>query len=499
MAVHGNEVLLESGEVHPYSQLPKLILTEPSSIVVAHQVAHVVRDLDRQFKENERWQFRATPVKREVWGPNRTYRTTIRETNINFFGFKNPGKKAGHYHYPISPQSFCLKTANEIRRGAPEPNSTILKLIEWGRDLREFLAEHELRLSPTSGGIAAQLLRDGRFYPNARRKVPLHTNRAAREKLPGNYYKLYAAKEGHFYKRAAYLDQTSAHHNAAKDIALPDANSLRRRGRFFTLEDIPYARHGTEKYKKLIRHHGLFYLAIECPRFFPNSFPLPECGEGEGYRRGFFYSNEIPYLLELGVRIRHIIACWTSPAKERGLSNYAKWAMDQIAESGPHRKPWIKPTLLAAYGVLAAKPKKLEFGYKTAENATEKQYPCGSGFLTVQAKQMEHLHELPTANVIHRGMIEAETRLRSMRLARALSREGHSILAIYADSVFVEDGKELPLLAYPWRLQARLTALRFLSPTQFSSNELEKMPGVPQNQRQRAKIPPRPKALDRAA
>jgi hypothetical protein len=499
IAIHGTEVMLESGEILPYDRLPEIICSQASSIVVAHQVGHIVRELDEIFGSNPNWQFRATPVERQVWAPNRKYRTTIRDTTINFFGFKGKSKKKGHYHYPVSPQTFCLKTANEIRRGVPEGTATILKLMEWGKDLRCFLQEQKLNLSPTSGGIAAQLLRDSRFYPNARRKVPLQTNRIAREKLPGNYYKLYGAKEGSFHYRAAYLDQTSAHHSAAKRLSFPDANTLRRRGYHSTLTDRPYARSGTPKFERLIKHHGLFYLAFEAPRFLPTSFPLPECDGPEGYRRGFFYSNEIPYLKELGVRVRHIIACWTSPSSETGLNRYADWAADEIAGSDDARKPWLKPTLLATYGILAAKPKKLEFGYKQAEDAVEAKYPCGSGFLTVQAKRMDRLHEMAMANVIHRGMIEAETRLESLRLAKDLTTRGYEILAVYADSVFVKDGQELPLLPPPWRLQAHLTALRFLNSTQFTSREIDKLPGIPENARLRARLPKRPKRLDKAA
>lgn len=507
MAIHGKEILLESGEVFEYTNLPELIVSQPSSIVVAHLVGHIVRDLDTVFDSNPNWQFRASPVEREVWGPNRKYRTTVRDTTINFFGFMGKSKKKGHYHFPISPMTFCLKTVDALRRELPENVSTIQKLMLWGIDLRAFLQEQEIALKPTSGGIASQLLRDQRFYPNARRKVPLHTNRKGRDQLPGNYYKLYGAadtwermKNGELkgYK-ATYLDQTSAHHSAAKDLQFPNANTLRRRGRFSTLADKPYARQGTDKYDRLIKQYGLFYLAIECPRFLDNAFPLPECGEKDGYTRGYFYSNEIPYLVELGVRVRHIIACWTSPDLDRGLNKYADWAIQEIKNAEAQRKPWLKPTLLATYGVLAAKPKKLEFGYKQADNAFETQYPCGSGFITVQARRMQKLHEMPAANVIHRGMIEAETRLRSLRLARELGKQGHNILAIYADSVFVESGKQLPLLPYPWRIQEHLTDLRFESATHFTSRELTKQPGIPTGLRKPARIPARPRALDKAA
>lgn len=493
IAIHGDSILLENGDVHPTSELPELIVTQPSSIIVTHQPGHIVRDLDTHFTDHPRWQFRATPIERELWGANRKYRTTIRDTTISFFGFQGENKKAGHYHYPISPQTFCLLTANAIRRAVDPPEtSTLVHLMRWGLDIRNFLQSHKLDLRPTSGGVAGQLLRDKRFYPEDRRKVPRYTNAAARDQLPGNFYRLYSGEVGRVY-RAAYLDQTAAHHSAAKDIEFPDADTLKMRGRFNSLDiHRPFCKSSSPNFRELISQPGLFYLGVATPHLPDKSFPLPGV-EGMGFHAVYAYSNELPYLRKLGVDIRFIVAQWTSPNLDRGLNRYAEWALDQIQVAPPERKPWLKPALLSTYGVLAARPKKIEFGYKRAKNATEKQYPCGSGFLTVQAKRTEQIREMPTANVIHRGMIEAETRLRTLQMASDLSALGHPILGVYADSVFVENGAELPLLPAPWRLQEHLTGLRFMSATQFRSDQVSKLPGMSLAERERARLPPRPK------
>ena len=492
IAIDDESVLLENGEVLSVTDLPAVILSEPSSIVVAHQVGHIVRELDKVFDDHPRWQFRATPVERELWGPNRKYRTTIRDTTIAFFGFQGKNKRAGHYHFPVSPEQFVLQTANKIRRDINENPETLYKLMEWGKDLRSFLQEQELPIKPTTGGIAGQLLRDERFYPFPRRKVPFLTNAAARDKLPGNFYKLYDAGLNKSY-RAAYLDQRSSHHTIASELEFPDADTLRRKGRYKTLGNKSYIRYDHPKFKSQLSEHGLFLLNIRIPHY-PRKRPfMPPAVDrrGAGLTQAYLYSNELEYVQSIGCQIDGIIAQWTSPNIEHGLNCYAKWALEELAKADGARKPWLKPTLLATYGVLAARPKKIEFGYKRAENGEEKQYPCGSGFLTVQAKRMEQLREMPTANVIHRGMIEAETRLRSMRLATELRERGYSILAIYADSIFVADADELPFLPSGWRIQAFLTALRFQSATAFTSRELTKMPGVSVAERQRARLPHR--------
>lgn len=495
IAIADGEILMEDGEVLPYDDLPLVIRTQPSSILVAHNFGPVVQYLDRAFDNDPLWQFRAAPVERSAWAPNRKRKATMRDCTISYLGFKGANKRKGNYHYPLSPKTFVLKTAPEMRRGIPESHANTVKLMEWAKEVRTFLAKHKLNLSPTSGGIAAQLLRDSKFYPENRRKVPRHTNASARDHLPGNYYQLYSAKEGKGYHKAAYLDQISAHHMAAKRLTFPNANTLYQHGYYSTLKDSSYAKVGTARFDRIIGEHGLFYLAFEAPYFSDTDFPLPNIllnlSARTHYGTGYFYSNEIPYLLELNIRIRHIIACWTSPDADIGLNLYSEWALKEIEEAPVNSKPWLKPTLLSTYGVLASKPKVQEFGYKHAEGGEKTRYPCGSGFLDVEVKKSDKMREPLMANVIHRGMIEAETRLTSIRLARKLAKEGHTILAIYADSVFVASS-EIPFLPEGWRIQEFLTGLHFESATHFTSREISKMPGVSVKGRGMNGLPPRP-------
>jgi hypothetical protein len=497
MAIDKGQVLLENGETYPFSDLPLLVRTQPSSIVVAHHFGEIIRYLDSKFDPNPLWQYRASPIERTAWAPGRKHKAVMKDCIINYFGFKGERKQVGHYHYPLSPHIFCLKSVNELRKGIPGETATIVKLMKWAVEVRDFLQAHNLNLSPTSGGIGAQLLRDEKFYPSPRRKVPRHTNAKVRQQLPGNYYHLYAAKEGRSIHQASYLDQTAAHHTAAMEIDFPSANTLMRHGRYSTLEDKSFAKYGTIKYDDFISRYGLFYLAFETPRFFDGDFPLPNCGPGGEYHRGFFYSNELAYLKTLKVRIRHIIACWVSPDRDTGLNKYAAWAIEQVNKAPSDSKRWLKPTLLSTYGVLAAKPKHLESGYKHVKNGEPKKYPCGSGFIDVEARRSKKAREPLMANVIHRGMIEAQTRLRSLEYARELTNYGYTILAIYADSIFVESTKDLPFIEPPWRVQEYLTTLRFQSATHFTSQEISKTPGLPENWRNRAKLPPRPKGRKR--
>lgn len=484
----GRAFVERTGEIVE-NDLPGLCLREPSSIWACQSAGYIVRDLDEHFKSNLRWQFRATPVERERYRPNREKsRVVIRETVISFFGFQSPGKKkAGHYHYPIDPVPFVRKTIREIWGHELDK---LQALFEWGCDVREFLVEQELKLSPTSGGIAGQLLRDPRFYPDPRRKVPKATNAKARPTLPGNYYKLCDAEPDQLYA-AAYLDQKSAHHSIAQGLPFPCANTLRGRGYFRTLTDRPWTRSKSPRFARELSRPGLFYGRINVPPELPGQHPPPFL-EGGGSRLAYWYSNELSEIRARRGEVEYLIAAWTSDNPETGLNRYAAWSTDTLRGVSSVRRGWLKPTLLSTYGILAARPKPLEFGYRQAKSGLEKSYPIGSGLIPVIARRTSHDVEMPTANVIHRGMIEAETRLRSLKLARELCASGIRILAVYADSVIVEvkrNGKTaLPLLPDGWAIESYLTGLRFITATAFTSSEMTRLPGVPKEARNRERI-----------
>lgn len=464
----------QTGETLPFEALPLLIATHPSSIVVSSNVGSVVKALDDVWDDDPQWQFRMTPVVSEIYAPNRVKtRTVTKRTVVAFFGFTR-GKGKNLYHYPIEPDAFVGKTIHELR---PGEDSRVIKLYEWAADVRFFLRDNNLLVRPTTGGIAGQLLRDERFYESERRKVPRATNDKARDQLPGNYYRLYVPEKKTF--DATYLDQKSAHHSCALGIAFPDANKLFAKGHFQEPGDKIMARSGTPRFKKLIAEHGLFLVNLNSPETDPTTFPLP-CMEKPGTNQAWIFSNEIPYIHECGGSILSIIAQWTSVDVESGLNKYAQWSLEELAEADSTRRAWLKPLLHSTYGILAARPKAIEFGYKRAKSGEDKRYPVGGGVVNVKARVTEGIHEMPTANVIHRGMIEAETRLRSIRLAKLFTAKGMKVLAIYADSIFVNlNDKRMPLLDNRWQVKGELSRLQFFSSTAFTSDVLTKLPGIP--------------------
>lgn len=480
IGIGSGQIMVErTGELVPYSDraLASLIVSEPSSIIAGHNIGRFLVRLDRIFGDNPRWQFRLTPIMRERYRP--TQDTTrdkpvisSRESVIGFFGFKKQGRIKSHYHYPLDPITFIGKTANEIRGKGDE----LQNIMAWAYDVRSFMSENDLAVKPTAGGIAAQLLRDKRFYPDARRKVPRATNARARDLLPGNYYEL--RLDPNVRVNAAYLDQAMAHHNCAGSIEFPHADRLFGKGFFRTLPDRAWARKGTSIYKRVLQEHGLLYVNLMVPHPGKKEWRPPYMKRG-GFHRVFIYTNELPMIEAIGGYVEYVIAAWTSNQTDSGLPKYAQWARQVVQHSDSQRKAWIKPALLSTYGVLASRPRPLEFGWKHAEGGERKRYPVGGGMMDVEARATKRDLETPTVNVIQRGMIEAETRLRSIMLARELTATGMNVLAIYADSVFVQSDKPLPFLPEPWRIQQEVTDLRFFNSTSFASKELTKLPGIP--------------------
>lgn len=460
-------------------RLPVLVATEPSSLIVLHGAGGVLESLHERYKDHPQWQYKLTPVQRKT-NPNlgtARARVVVKDVVVNFFGFSRKKGGKSKYHYPLDPLMFVRMSSPEIR-GRDE--DTLTSLFKWGQDVRRFAIENNMRVSPTSGGMAAQLLRDPRFYPEDRRKVPSATNVRARVQLPGNFYRLNVDTEKFF--RAVYLDQESAHHSCARDIEFPHADRLFAKG-YFAGNGCNgcnglWSKAGTRHYAKIIQQPGLFHLRLRVPHI-PKGVSVPPYMEKIGEHDAWVYSNELPMIAALGGKILGLYAAWTSTKVDKGLNKYAVWALDQIKAADEQTRPWLKPTLLAPYGILAAKPRRMEFAFYRAKSGDEKMLPVGGAMLPVKSKKTAGEFEPGFANVIHRGMIEAETRKRTIELANELHHAGLEVIAVYADSVFVRRTGPLPLLPVGWSVKHDLDGLRFLNAVSFTSRQLVKLPGVP--------------------
>lgn len=482
IAVTSEEIFIEStGELLSRELLAPTLEHHASALIVCSNPERLLTEVHRELSHHPLWQFRLSPLLRERMG-QRGEIETRQELIVNFFGFKRPNHhkgSQGRYFYPLAPSQYCRRSTRDL---IPGDMPFWQALLTWAEGVRVFCQAHKLRATPTAGGVAAQLLRHPDFYPADRRKAPTATNEKTRPHLPGNHYELRAELD-RIYGGALYIDQADAHHFAAESIALPHADDLYAQGRFHQLDGEPWLRPERPGWDSVLSSHGLFHACLEVPPIVANGRYIPPALHTPGpAQRRYVFSNELPELLALGARIRWISAAWTSHQADEGIRKYAEWAKREI-QLWPDQKPWLKPTLLASYGILAAKPRRLTLAFWQATGGEEETWPVASDQVDVKVTRTKRAMQSPIANVIQRGMIEAETRRRSLSLARLLEeKHGREVLSVYADAVIVRDRKGdppgLPLLPEPWRVKDRLSMLRFYSPQAFVSDQIRRLPGV---------------------
>lgn len=438
-----------------------------------HQVYLAAHDA---FKGDPEWQARMTVVNDSVYKPEVKAGiqpagrvVPIADLRIGFFGWRDKFRTTRYFH-PISPHDFLENFSEYGETDAPE----WLRLYEWGGRIRKWMVKNKMRFSASRGGLSAQLLRDARFYPAERRKVPKLTNENAREAMPGNFYAVTSVRNK-IYPRVYVIDQQNAHHFAAKTVTLPNANQLYAKGRYRSLEDKPWVTPNSEHYDDVLKEHGLLRVRIWVPKGLLGS--LPPWAQNPGLQDAWIYTNELPLLEELGVEIRHIAYTFTAPTTDRGLSKYAAWA-EREAALLPKEKAWLKPTLLSAYGILGARPRVLESAYWRSVVGKPTKYFLGPHPITMRQIKGKRAVQTPIANTVHRGMIEAETRQLSIKLAREFEDAGNHVVSIHADAVIVHDeGQQIPLLTNPWRVKHELTRFRSIDSVSFESEAMTILPG----------------------
>lgn len=410
-----------------------------------------------------------------VGGVERAVRVMVA---VNYFGWnRGSGGKKGDksvYHQIIDPVTMYQQGLDDIW---PElEGDPLRRLLKWATTLRDFCAENNLKVKPTLGGISAQALRNPKFYPDARRKVPAKINQRARENLPGNHYFLNVKPNVEF-PAAYYLDQKRAHHYHARHIPLPDSNHCYAYGAFADLGSVAFPDVDS-------RFMGLYCLDLDPPAIRP---PYDWVGTGlaeritsDTLREQFVYSNELPHLLDCGYRVRGVRAAWGSVKRDYGLLRYAEWAESQLDRYGD--PVWLKLLLHATYGCLATRPMTRKTVYRLAKRGEPTTIRTGRNKITGLLVESPRKLEPGIAHVIQRGMIEAATRSESIGLAQWLDHQGHTVLSIYADAVIVEadDDRPLPELIFdPWRCKAELTHLQYYTAMAFRSDQMTKLPGVP--------------------
>lgn len=323
-------------------------------------------------------------------------------------------------------------------------------------------------------------------WEKGRNPAPWFISEAARPHMPGNFYAL-----RHGYKSAEsalYLDQSSSHHTIASQIPLPHPGYLRARGRFRSVERKGERPMLTDRWLRdpslleLHRHIGVMVATVRVANVPPSKMHLyPRWMNKPGERQVWIWTPELR-LLDRFVEIMKVTAALTSFIADPVLAEYANWSLSQLALK---LHPAVKPALLAAYGMLAVRSRE-DFtihsihGRGRPRRASLVLFPLVNG--PVYRSTVERKRTPVIQNVVARGVIEAETMVRSLELARDMESRRIKVLQIYADGIIVQTA-QVPLLPPNWRIAAELSSLQARTPNSVVSKNLLKLPGIPNGRR----------------
>lgn len=378
----------------------------------------------------------------------------------------NPPKRKDAMHVCWTPGDLARRATDYM------DGFTHTDLLKFAINVRDWCAEQNIPVPTSLSAIAAGLLRDARFWPHLRGRVPRATNENVRKYLPGVHSELFA-QPARRVKRAMSLDQQRAYHHAAQEVPTPDPTTMYARGYYIEPETSPiWCVPGDPVFERTVRQPGVVFVQYSARPVRKHEFRPPWVESGRN--RAAVYTNELNYVDTLGVHIEGIVAAWTSSSIDTGLPRYGEWAADQIRTADDYRKRWLKPTLHAAYGLLAMREREVSVGHLRGTGAKGK-FILGAGYeFTVHKRTLPRLPS-PTTNVPMLGVLQAEIRTRSLKMAAALSSEGLTVLHVHADGIHVE-GDSLPLIPAGWTVKPK-TNLHYIDRVSWLSDEGDVLPG----------------------
>lgn len=349
-------------------------------------------------------------------------------------------------------------------------------LLKFATDVREWCKEQNLPLKASLPGLGSSLLRDKRFWPDDRGRVPRATNERVRRHLPGVYQERRARLLAP-YSSAVALDQERAYHRAAQQVPTPNPTNLYARGYFDDPESAPelWAPRNSELYRRVTAQPGLVAVVASSRPRRKGEWRPPVC---EGRERGvrYVWTNELPHAERHGLQVEGIVAAWTSEDADPGLPKYGAWAEEQIKSSSEYRKAWLKPTLHSLYGLLAARPRDI-FIARSHGNGDPEIYTVRGYAYNVKQTVLPNTTS-PTVNVPMLGVLQAEIRARTLALADGY---GEAVLHVHADGMHL-DAVQLEFVPAGWTAEP-ITNLRFLDDVSWTSDQRDVLPGRTGDQR----------------
>jgi len=339
----------------------------------------------------------------------------------------------------------------------------------------------------TRGSIANAMLKASPRWEDDRHAAPYFINRESRKVLPGNFYSVSnLVKTAHplgGIPRAYYIDQSSAHHNIARTVPLPHPNHIRARGHYKRALKGEFAKWCTPDSEVGLQlmngeHIGLVKCRLQIATLGKGLEHLyPPWASKRGTIDTWLWTPELRLIVgDQKIQLECFIAAYTATISDPVLPEYARWALGELKA---HEHPeYIKATLLAAYGILAFNSDNGPlYRYWGGNNTKSKvEIPLAGVVGETEIKLPKHV-QMNTVNVAARGVIEAETRTRSIEYARELNAMGIHIPQIYADGILAETD-QLPFIPDGWRVSHELSNVYIPRVNAIVSDSLVKLPGV---------------------
>lgn len=487
---HSNGDILDTGtgELSSSISIEQLLLERPGGVIVGNNLYPVISKFVPEQRKDTGWTSSLSLQKKKQIGNRLGGIIYYRHLSYRYPKTRGEGMGKKRRYRPASIKWLVLN----LELWTEVPDSELLIAAETLVNISE-----RRGIGPRSspGAFGSALLRSSPLWVRGRNPAPWFISEIGRERQPGNHYQL---RKGYVRApRAYYLDQQSAHHRIASEIALPHPEYLRARGMTRAVkDDVGEGRRPKwiEDMSMLAEHTGLLCCVIEVgtiPRQIAHLYP--DWCKGTGKQVGEWGKRKVVWiftpelrLLDSRVKLRWVSAAFTSRISDPAISEYSKWAMDFLATS-PHSI--AKPTLHAPYGMLGVRATESMDKYSVHSRgkpprAEIVRFPLiGDVYRSTITRRWTPVLQ----NVVARGVLEAETLTRSIEFARTLESEGHPVIQIYADGV-ITTAAQLPFMPNGWRVAAELTGVTSPHPNSIQSNELVRLPGIPHGRRSMVKV-----------
>lgn len=465
-----------TGEITETLDIEKLLITEPGGIIAGNNLYPILAELAPQVQQDEGWtmtvnmqQRRTKPMTKDTRLTGKIYisRLTYRRAKVG--GRKNRRR-------PPAIKWVVL----ELGLFMEDVPMDLPGIVEAAQSLYALAARRGIKPRSSPGSFGAAMLRASSEWVE-RRPAPRFVSEIAREHLPGNFYAISNTMKGKQLDHVYYLDQESSHHKIASSVVIPHPHTIRARGHFRAAENGDYKK-WTNKLDRISEYEGLLLCMVhttQIPR--EQEHLYPPWARIPGSHTAWIWTPELRLFKgDHRLQFEHVICGLLSPHEDFALWEYADWALEQRKRPDSHI---FKSALLAAYGMLACRtdlPVQLlsVHGRKPSPNQTVVELPL---LPRVYRSEVKRKRVPALQNVVARGIIEAETRTRSLEYAKRLEAEGVPVAQVYADGLLaVADPALFPVFDVPehWRVAASLTRVFSPHPNSIISDQLVRLPGI---------------------